>query len=192
MVLAYPLLAGVVLALLLGGDVRRLVALRLRALPLFYLALALQLAAFPVRFVPWRTTDHVAVSLWLVSYGVLAVAALLNVRLPAMPLIVLGLCANLAAIVANGGHMPVLPAALHAAGYDYTVHFNSAAIAHPHLAALVDRFAAPQWIPRANVYSVGDVLLACGGILLPPAVSGALGSFRARVAVLGAPFRATR
>ena len=115
-----------------------------------------------------------------------------NWRVPGMALIAVGLAFNVAVIAANGGHMPVLPAALHAAGYDYTVHFNSAAVAHPHLAALVDRFAAPQWIPRANVYSVGDVLLACGGILLPPAVSGALGSFRARVAVLGAPFRATR
>jgi Family of unknown function (DUF5317) len=177
MVLAYPLIVGIALALVAGGDLRKLVHIKLRALPLFYVALALQLIAFPVRFAPWHTPDGAAVALWLASYALLAAAAVLNIRLPAMPLVVLGLCANLAAILANGGHMPVLPSAMHAAGYDYAIHFNSASISHPHLAALVDRFAAPSWIPRANVYSVGDVLLALGAILLPLSVSGALARF---------------
>jgi Family of unknown function (DUF5317) len=177
LVLAYPLIVGIALALI-AGDARKLVNIELRALPLFYLALGLQLIAFPVGLAPWHTPDGVAVGLWLASYVLLAAAAVANFRLPAMPLVVLGLCANLAAILANGGHMPVLPSAMHAAGYDYSIHFNSASVAHPHLAALVDRFAAPSWIPRANVYSVGDVLLALGGVLLPLCVSGALPDFR--------------
>jgi hypothetical protein len=32
----------------------------------------------------------------------------------------------------------------------------------PQLAALVDRWAVPHWIPLGNVYSVGDVLIAIG------------------------------
>jgi Family of unknown function (DUF5317) len=122
------------------------------------------------------------VMLWLASYVLLAVGAIRNVRLPAMPLVVLGLCANLAAIVANGGHMPVLPAAMRAAGFNYDIQYNSAAIAQPHLAALVDRFVAPDWIPRANVFSVGDVALAIGGVVLPLALTGALGRLRAGTA----------
>src|SRR5207253_208710 len=48
MVLVYPLVLGLVLAPLFGGDVRRLADLRLRGVSLLYLALALQLVAFPV------------------------------------------------------------------------------------------------------------------------------------------------
>ena len=173
MVLAYPLLLGLVLAPLLGGDLRRLADLRLRAIPLLYLALALQLVAFPVLATPWRPSDRAAVALWLASYACLVAATAANLRRPGIPLVAAGLVANLAAILANGGHMPVLPEAMRAAGRAYDVHFNSAALAAPHLSWLVDRWAAPGWIPHANVFSVGDVLIALGGLVFPLAATGA-------------------
>jgi hypothetical protein len=179
MVLAYPLLLGIVVAPLLGGRLRRLAATKVRLLGLIYAALAIQLAAFPIHAFPWHTPDHAAVALWLSSYALLAAAAVGNIRLPGMPLIAAGLVANLAAVLANGGHMPVLPRTMHAAGYD-AVRYNSAALAQPHLPWLVDRFVAPHWIPRANFYSVGDVLIALGGLLLPIAAAGAFGSLRRR------------
>jgi hypothetical protein len=78
-----------------------------------------------------------------------------------------GMASNVFAILANGGHMPALPRALRAAGvpFDGVVN-NSVAAAHPHLAWLVDRWAAPGWVPGANVYSIGDVLLMVGGIVI--------------------------
>jgi hypothetical protein len=172
-VLAYPLLLGLVLAPLLGGDLRRLADLRLRAIPLFYLALALQLVAFPIHATPWSVPDGAAVALWLGSYACLALAAAANIRRFGMPLVAAGLVSNLLAILSNGGHMPVLPQAMRAAGRSYDVLYNSAAIAQPHLAWLVDRWAAPGWIPNANVFSVGDVLIALGGLLFPLAATGA-------------------
>ena len=45
------------------------------------------------------------------------------------------------------------------------MHNNSIRLAKPHLAALVDRWAAPHWVPLANVYSVGDVLIAVGTVV---------------------------
>src|SRR5213080_3294766 len=98
MALVYPLLLGIFLAPLLGGDLRRLADLRLRATRLIYLALALQLAAFPVGAMPWQPSDTTAVVLWLASYACLAVATGINLRLGGMPLIAAGLVANLAAI----------------------------------------------------------------------------------------------
>ena len=74
MVLLYPLVLGVLLAPLAGGDLRRLAHLRLRGVSLLYLALALQLVAFPVRALPLRVGESGAVGLWLVSYACLAVA----------------------------------------------------------------------------------------------------------------------
>lgn len=173
MVLVYPLLVGLILAPLLGGDLRRLADLRLRASRLIYLALALQLAAFPVGATPWHPSDDTAVTLWLASYACLATATVANIRRAGIPLVAAGLVANLAAIIANGGHMPVLPAAMRTAGRAYSVHFNSAALAAPHLSWLVDRWAAPGWIPHANVFSVGDVLIALGGVVFPLAATGA-------------------
>ena len=172
MVLVYPLVLGLLVVPLLGGDLRRLVDLRLRGLPLLYLALALQLVAFPVHKLPVRVGDSGAVALWLVSYGCLAVAAGLNLRRPGLPLVAAGMVANVAAIVANGGHMPVLPEAMHAAGHAYEIHYNSVATATPHLAWLVDRWAAPRWLPSANFFSVGDVLIALGGFVFPLAAAG--------------------
>lgn len=174
MALALPLLAGFVLAPLLGGRWSRLAKLRLRALWLFYVAIGMQLVAFPVKALPWRTPDRIGVVLWLVSYGVFALAVAVNFRIPGIPLIAAGLVSNLLAITTNGGHMPALPSALRAAGMHFTQSRNSAEMASPHLAWLVDRWAAPSWVPWANVFSVGDVLIMAGGLLFALGATGAL------------------
>ena len=173
MVLAVPVVLGLAVGLVLGGSPARLGRLRLRAIPLVYLALALQLVAFPVRDGLWNTPDRLAIGLWLASYCCLGVAIVANIAAPGMPLLAGGVAANLAAILANGGHMPALPRALDGAGLGYRLHYNSVAAATPHLSFLVDRWAAPAWIPLANVYSVGDVLIALGAFVLALTATGA-------------------
>ena len=174
MALAWPLLIGLALAPLLGGRWSRLAELKIRWVGLFYAAIACQIVAFPVSALPWRTPDRAAVVLWLISYALFAVAAARNVRLPGVPLISVGMLSNVAAIVGNGGHMPALPSALRAAGLHFHQSRNSTALAEPHLSWLVDRWAAPAWVPWANVYSVGDVLIAFGGFVLALGATGAL------------------
>ena len=174
MALALPLLAGFALAPLLGGRWGRLAELRPRLLLLFYAAIALQFIAFPFAALPWRTSDRLAVVLWLCSYALFMVGAGANIRLPGMPFVAIGMLLNLSAIVANGGHMPALPAALRAAGLHFARSRNSASLPSPHLDWLVDRWAAPSWIPWANVFSVGDVLIATGGLVFAFGATGAL------------------
>jgi hypothetical protein len=174
MALALPLLAGFVLAPLLGGRWSRLGSLRFRAVWVFYVAIALQLVAFPVKVLPWHTSDRIGVVLWLISYAIFAAGVAGNFRVPGIPLIAAGLVSNLAAILSNGGHMPALPSALRGAGLHFTKNRNSAELASPHLSWLVDRWAAPSWIPWANVFSVGDVLIATGGLLFALGATGAL------------------
>jgi Family of unknown function (DUF5317) len=174
MALALPLLAGFVLAPLFGGRWSRLGALRMRAVWLFYVAIALQLVAFPVKVLPWHTSDRIGVVLWLISYGLFAFAVGCNARMPGILLIAAGLVSNLAAILTNGGHMPALPSALRGAGLHFTKSRNSAELASPHLSWLVDRWAAPSWIPWANVFSVGDILIATGGLLFALGATGVL------------------
>ena len=174
MALALPLLAGLAIAPLLGGRWSRLGQLRLQWIGLFYAAIALQLVAFPVSALPWRTPDRAAVALWLGSYGLLAIGAARNLRITGVPLIAAGMLSNVAAILSNGGHMPALPAALRAAGLHFEQSRNSTALAAPHLSGLVDRWAAPKWVPWANVFPVGDVLIAFGGFVFALAATGAL------------------
>ena len=74
---------------------------------------------------------------------------------------------NLAAIIANGGVMPTTEAALATAGLSPADGFsNSAVLADPRLAPLTDVFALPAAIPLANVFSIGDVLIGVGIVLV--------------------------
>ena len=128
--------------------------------------------AFPFEFLPWRTGHTTASAVWIGSYVLLLVAAALNARIPGVPIVIAGIAANVAAVLANGGTMPVLPEAMRAAGGEHTTFNNSTATTEPHLAWLVDRWAAPEWIPAANVFSVGDVLIAVGAAWIVLAAMG--------------------
>ncbi len=163
MALLLPFAAALAVVALLGpGRLARLAALRVRHLWLAYAALALQVVAFPFDVLPWSTPEQAASALWFASYALLVALALANIRLAGVPVLALGMALNLAAVVANGGHMPVTEAAMRSAGLDYAVERNSIAASDPALPLLVDRFAAPDWVPLANVYSVGDVIIAIG------------------------------
>jgi hypothetical protein len=166
MVLALPVALGVLVGLVGRGDLRKLATIRLRRIELFYLAFVLQLVAFPVTFLPWKTNDSVATALWLASYALLVVGAVASRKITGVPVIAAGMAANVIAVVANGGHMPALPQALRAADKHYSVHFNSAMKANPRVPWLVDRWAVPHWIPFGNIFSLGDAVIAVGVVLL--------------------------
>jgi uncharacterized protein DUF5317 len=162
-----------------GNRQGRVADLRLRAVGLFYLAIALQVVAFPAGLLPWAPGDRVATALSLASYGVLVAATLANRRVPGTPLIGAGLACNVAAMLANGGHMPATAPALRALGRaEHGVHANSIGLAHPTLPWLVDRFATPRWVPFASVFSVGDVLIVAGAALLLWSATGARAPWR--------------
>jgi hypothetical protein len=183
MALAWPLLLGLAVAPLLGGRWSRLGELDLRWPAIFYAAIGLQLVAFPVSTLPWRTPDRAAIVLWLGSYALFVIGVIANGRVPGVPLVAVGMVSNIAAILSNGGHMPALPSALHAAGHFFVKNRNSALLSHPHLPWLVDRWAVPAWVPYGNVFSAGDVLIATGGFVFALAATGALERFRLRAGV---------
>jgi hypothetical protein len=165
---------GVLAGFALGGRLGRLADVRLRAPWLFYLAIALQILAFPSLVMPWQAAEGIATALSVGSYVCLVSVFLLNVRLRGLAIAGAGMLLNLAAILTNGGHMPALPSAMRDAGLLFSgVHNNSVAEASPNLAWFVDRWAAPPWVPFGNVYSVGDVLIAIGVVVTVAAAMGA-------------------
>jgi hypothetical protein len=170
--LILPVLVGVAVGLALGGRLERLASLELRARWLFFGAIGLQLIAFPLAVFPWRTDRALASALWVASYGLLVAAAALNRRITGVPLVATGMALNLAAIVANGGTMPVRPSAMHEAGRVAVTQASSTALESPRLSWLSDRWAAPDWIPFANVFSVGDVVIAVGSVVMVVAAMG--------------------
>ena len=168
-----PIALALPIALLCGGRLDRISSLRLRGLWLFFLAFGIQVVAFPFAFLPWTTGEDAAKVLWLVSYGCLLVAAVLNRRILGAQVVALGMALNLVAILANGGRMPATPEAMEAAGLSFAAKHNSVAAAEPNVPWLVDRFAAPDWVPLTNVLSVGDVVIAVGAVMLVFAATGA-------------------
>jgi Family of unknown function (DUF5317) len=126
---------------------------------------------------PWHVSDGIGRALWLASYAVLCGAAVVNLHITGVPIVAAGMVSNILAVVANGGHMPALPQALRALGKTYVVHYNSAASPAPNLPWLVDRWAVPGWLPIGNVFSIGDVAIAIGAVVLIAAGSQARLSF---------------
>jgi hypothetical protein len=168
-----PVAFALPLAILFGGRLRRVGRLELRGIWLFFLAIGIQIVAFPFAFLPWTTAPDTAKALWLVSYGCLLVAAALNRHILGAQIVAAGMALNLAAILSNGGRRPATPEAMEAAGLEYAVRHNSIASSEPALPWLVDRFAAPEWVPWANVFSVGDAVIALGSVVLVFAATGA-------------------
>jgi hypothetical protein len=165
MLLLYAIAAGLVVGRLSGGRLDALATVRFRAWPIALGGLLFQLVLFSAP-VAARVGDAGPL-LYVVSSAAVFAALLLNLRLPGFPLLALGAGANLLAIVANGGYMPSAPeawAALNGVSEvptdDYT---NSALIdATTRFPALGDIFVFPRPLPMANVFSIGDVLIAVG------------------------------
>ena len=149
---------------LAGGRLALLGSLDLRRTWLLVAALAVQVVAISV--VP-GAPEPLLEAAHLGSYVLAGAFVVANRRLPGVVLMGLGGALNALVIAVNGGTMPADPDALATAGRTVTDEFvNSAPVADARLAFLGDVFAVPRWFPLANVFSVGDVVLAVGALVL--------------------------
>lgn len=161
MVVAWAIPIGVLAGLLAGGRLDGLTGLRIRWAWLAIGGLLVQVVLFGLP--SSDTLEAVGPIVYVTSTAVVLLALVVNLRVPGLWIVGLGAASNLAAIVANGGYMPTTAEALAAAGVEEAEGFsNSVVLADPALAPLTDILALPSWIPLANVFSVGDVLIALG------------------------------
>ena len=192
MFILYAIPAGILVGLLLGGRLQGLSTLQFRWAPVFLLGLAVQLVLFSDAVTAW--IGEAGVPIYVGS--TLAVAAVIaaNLRIRGMAIVLAGAACNLAAILANGGYMPTSTAALAALGHTFPGGYsNSSYDPDPALPWLTDIFAMPAWLPAANVFSIGDVLIGLGVVVVmasamrAPAASTVDESATGRVASPTAP-----
>ena len=183
---------GVLLAVLLGANLRQLRLVRLRASWVVFAALAVQLTLFSsashVLHVPVsESTAHIATYVGLLGFVVA------NIRQPGFGIAAIGCALNTIVIAANGGRMPVSLASWTATGKaasELTAHgsYNNVVLAtHAHLSWLGDVFALPRALPLANSLSLGDLLVLIGVITFVfraslPAQEGTAGRTRETLA----------
>lgn len=166
MFVLYAIPLGIAVGYLLGGRLDRLAELRFRWGWLAIAGLAVQVLLFSEASAG-IVGDGVGEALYIGSTAAVLVAVLRNLRLPGLALVALGAVSNLSAVVANGGVMPTTTEALATAGLvDDPGFSNSAVLANPALAPLTDVFGLPAWVPLANVFSVGDVLIGIGVVVV--------------------------
>jgi hypothetical protein len=161
----YAVLIGLVLGYVLGGRLSGLATID------FHWPW-LAIGGFLVQLVLFSDAVRLGVGdlgppLYVASTAGVLIAVIRNIRIPGMALVALGAGSNFIVIVANGGYMPASEAALTAVGDGLEPGYtNSAIVADPVLAPLSDVYALPSWLPYANVFSVGDVLIALGVVVV--------------------------
>ena len=144
-----------------GGRLEGLFELGFRWAPLAVAGLIVQVVLFSA--LGDRLAGSFGPAIYIASTAAVFVAVARNWRLAGMWAVALGALSNLVAITANGGFMPADAAALAAAGFGGPGdHTNSVVLADPALRPLTDIYALPAWMPLANVFSLGDVLIGVG------------------------------
>jgi uncharacterized protein DUF5317 len=154
-----------------GGRLSRLGELRLHWVWLAVGAFAVQV--FIVTIAPDGDTTlqrivHVS------TYALAGAAIVRNLNVRFVWVVALGGLLNLIAIVANAGVMPARRGALETAGLDVRSgeFANSDYVEDANLGFLGDVFAIPDGWPGANVFSVGDLLMLLGVLLVIHAAAG--------------------
>jgi hypothetical protein len=182
-----PTFIAIAAASVLNGSLHDLLRARIRWWPAILAAFAVELVLYnpPIDRQAWAI--EVGPWIWLATKLVLLAALVRNARPgPGMVcwpwvLAAVGVALNGIVIALNNGHMPQAPEAAVAvwgASHIDPNKLQNVAVMRPEtlLPWLADVIVQPAWLPRRNVISIGDVLLA-GGVAawvfasMAPAVS---------------------
>jgi hypothetical protein len=161
--------AALVIAVLIGGDVRRLSQLRIRHIELLLAAFAVKIAVALLGTLHSPIAVTVARPLNVIGAVLLLAVVWFNRRIPGALLFGAGLTLNLVVILAFGGRMPVL--------LPHNADPNSAVLAllrggldplhvaldHPQgLWFIGDILTIPSIGGHSSLVSIGDLLMAAG------------------------------
>lgn len=179
MILAFAVVLGLIASLVRhrSRTIEQIAAIPLRSAWLVLLALVLQ---YPLLHAPLGPTQQVGVqqALFLISHLLLLAFVWRNRGLRGVQIVGLGVLCNLLVILANGGFMPITPETLTRINLGSSVeqwpvglHYgNSKDIillqAQTRLWALSDILVLPPPFPWPVAFSLGDLLIAVGIVVL--------------------------
>jgi hypothetical protein len=168
----YAVVVGLILGVVSGGSPARLGELHISRAPLIVLGMVAQLLLFSSPL--GNALGDAAPIAYVASDLAVLIAVASNLTIPGLAIVLAGGASNLLAIVVNGGFMPASPGALALLGrLPQGAYSNSVSAEAPVLGPLTDLFAMPAWVPFANVFSVGDVLIGVGvGVAVVAAMHG--------------------
>lgn len=172
MILLAVLAVAVLTVVPLGGRLAGLIDIDFAWTWLVAAAIGIQILIISV--IPDRF-EGIHRPLHLLSYALAGAFVVANLKLPGVWLIGLGGLSNLVAIAANGGVMPASAEALRSAGgrLEPGEFVNSGVLEDPKLLFLGDIFSIPHEVPVFNtVFSIGDVFIAVGTVVLIHGVTG--------------------
>lgn len=179
MILLLAIVVSIILAVMRGGTF-----IALTRVPVRWGVLAVAAFATQAVFIYQQPTQRAAGTwgwqemVFLASHLLLLAVVWANRRLAGMPLIGLGLLLNLLVMTANGGWMPITPEAVMQVGHTGLVPsletgtrvYSSKTIILPaeqtRLRFLSDIFVLARPFPIPTVFSVGDVILSIGVLIL--------------------------
>jgi hypothetical protein len=162
---------ALVISLRRGGKLRNLSLVHIRWRGVIILGFLLQVLIFSSFWKELDPTPEMTSAMHLVSLALLLNALIVNLSLPGLWLMTVGFCLNFIAIAFNGGYMPSYNMARALAGMPLLapgqIRGNSIGMGpNTPLAWLGDMFAIPDVFMLANVFSIGDILIAVGAFLL--------------------------
>lgn len=165
MFILYAIPLGILAGFALGGRLQGLATIHFKWAWVFLIGLAIQLVLFSDFVTGW--IGEAGMPIYVGSTLAVAAVVAANFRIRGMPIVLAGAASNLTAIIANGGYMPASAGALESLGFvDEGVYSNSSYVENPALPWLTDIFAMPAWMPSANVFSVGDILIGVGVVVV--------------------------
>lgn len=174
MVLLWAVVIGLIVGLCRGGNLKVLGNIRFRYSWLILIALIVQVLIFPL-FGPEPIIAAGTGYLHYLSYGLLLLFVLFNVRIKPVVVMGMGLVLNFVVIGLNGGRMPASVNSLRKSGevglanelvsrgnFGNVIPMDSST----KLNVLGDKIFLPSWVPFSSAFSVGDVVISVGVIWL--------------------------
>ncbi|HEX7588567.1 MAG TPA: DUF5317 family protein [Anaerolineae bacterium] len=171
MIILVVLAISIVIAFGRGGRLGNLAHLNLRWRGVILAGFLIQVIIFSSFWQQRAETRALTNWAYILSLLVLLVALVYNFRLPGLSVITLGFFFNFIAIAFNGGYMPASPTAMQASGWPVLLPgqvMNNSIGMGPEtiLSFLGDIFAIPRGFIFSNVFSIGDVVIAIGAVIL--------------------------
>lgn len=169
------LILGIIIGKIRGGKIGNIGRFVFNLSFLLVFSLILQLVTSILISIGYEKAINHRMTIYIVAYVMLFIVLFSNLGRSSVWLILIGSIANFAAIVLNGGSMPIDLNMLEKAGFENMLqsmkigampNYIDISQAHSFTVYLGKRFVTPEFYPFKQIFSPGDILIALGLLFL--------------------------